>query len=117
MHPVFSKPLDTVTAEDIASLVAEGYPEDAAVEFKDRIPHKGGRDTWYEDGGIGDYGRNQILEEVVALANTHGGHVVLGIQESSGHPHRAVGIEPIPRCAALADVSRKQIRDCIEPKI
>ena len=117
MLPIFSKPLETVTSGDASALVAEEYPEDGTVEFKERIPHKGGSDPWYAGKSIGDHGRNQLLEEVIAFPNAHGGHVILGVKESDDHPHRAIGVEPVPRCSELADVLRLQIRDCVEPQI
>jgi hypothetical protein len=118
MLPIFSKALEDVSVEDIEALIREGYPEDATTEFKERIPHKtGGQDAWYSGGKVEDYGRNKILEEVVAFANSHGGHLLLGIKESKDKPHPAIEASPIPRCADLAETLRLQIRDCIEPHI
>jgi predicted HTH transcriptional regulator len=37
-------------------------------------------------GSIGDYARNQIADEIVAFANTLGGVVCVGIDETQDHP-------------------------------
>jgi len=118
MLPIFSKPLDAVTADDVNAFVRERYPEGSTVEFKEQLPSKSGKDPWYQGKNkVGDYARNEIVEEVIAFANTHGGHVLIGIAETRKEPARAAKIEPVPRCAELAERLRLQIRDCVEPKI
>lgn len=119
MSSMFSKPLQELSVEDALELVSEGVPESASVEFKERLPHKtGGKDSWYAGANsIGDYARDKVLEEVIAFANAHGGHIVLGIRESDDQPRRAAGLEPIPRCDELADRFRLVLRDCVDPQI
>lgn len=118
MLPVFSSSIEVVTAADIEALCKEQYPEGNTAEFKERIPGKdGAEDPWYSGGNVKPFGRDKILEEVIAFANAHGGHLILGICESGDHPKRAVEIEPVPRCAALAETVRMHIRDCIDPQI
>jgi Schlafen, AlbA_2 len=118
MLPVFSKPLEAVTPDDIQLLITEAYPEGATVEFKEKLPHKqGGDDPWYQGRDPSEYARNQLLEEVIAFANAYGGTLLLGIQETKGHPARAAGITPIPRCGEFAERLRLQIRDCVDPQI
>jgi schlafen family protein len=117
MLPVFSKPLEAVTPDDIQLLITEAYPEDATVEFKEKLPHKQGDDPWYQGRDSSDYARNQLLEEVIAFANAYGGTLLLGIQETKGRPARAAGITPLPRCGEFAERLRLQIRDCVDPQI
>lgn len=116
---VFTKTLEEITPEDIAALVSERYPENEIAEFKGWLPHKDGlTHPWYSGAAeIGDKARNEILAEVVAFANARGGHVLLGIMESNEHPRHALDIEPIPRCAELAERLKLQLRDCVEPQI
>jgi Putative DNA-binding domain len=66
---------------------------------------------------VSDRARNEILAEVVAFANAHGGLLIIGIEESTGHPKRCIGLLPVRRCAELADRLRHQARDCIEPSL
>ncbi len=118
MLPLFSKPLEAVTCDDIQLLVSEAYPEDTTVEFKEKLPHRqGGEDPWYQGGAHSEYARNHLLEEVIAFANTYGGTLLLGIKETKERPARAAGIVPIPRCTELAERLRLQIRDCVDPQI
>ncbi len=119
MLPLFSKQLEAVELDNINQLISEGYPEGSTVEYKESLPHsKGGQDPWFTgDSQIRDYARNKILAEVVAFANSHGGHVLIGIKESTEKPPRAEGISPIPRCAELAEKLRLMARDNIEPQL
>jgi predicted HTH transcriptional regulator len=98
--------------------VDEEYPEGEGLEFKEQLPSKDGIDPWASgERRITGRARDAILDEVIALANASGGHVILGIEESDDHPKRAKGIRPLPDCAALADRLRHQVRDCIEPPL
>lgn len=124
MASIFSKPLGEIGPADIEELFDRnhpelGVPESGTVEFKQDIPAKGGLDSWYSapNAAIGEYGRNKILAEIVAFANAHGGHLLIGIEESENHPRRAVAICPVPRCAELADRLKRQIADCVDPTI
>lgn len=118
MAAIFSKGLDEIKWEDVDELVREQQPETDTVELKEALPSKKERDGWYSGAPqLSDYARNQLLKEVVAFANAHGGSLIVGIEESDDHPHRAVGLASIPRCLELAERLKLQIRDCIEPTI
>lgn len=105
----FSRPLDSLSKADLLRLVEEEHPEGEALELKESLPGRGGPEAWLQgDGAITDGARNGLLAEVIAFANTHGGHVVLGIKESEDHPKRAAALKPLPRCAQLADRIRLQ---------
>jgi len=115
---LFGKRLHEITKDDIERLVAEAVQEDGEIEFKETLPARKGRDAWLDGGDrIGDRARNEIIEEVIAFANAHGGTLVLGISESDDKPARAAGVVPLPRCADLAERLRLQCRDCIEPQV
>lgn len=119
MIPIFTKSIDSLERADLDYLLDQGYPEGSQVEYKRDLPHKrGGTDPWYQGNAqIEDYARNQILAEVVAFANSYGGHLLLGIEESASRPPIAQAIKPLPRCADLAEKLRLQARDSIEPKL
>ena len=96
------KPLDLVTAEDVDSMI--GWPETLTVEYKEVLPGRDGRDyAWLGGGRVESYARDKLFKEVVALANTAGGHVFLGIEETDEPPPTAASIKPIPRCVDLAE--------------
>ena len=119
MLPIFSKPVDQITAEDVSALVANKWPEGDTVEFKEALPSKkAGGDPWITGANsISDYARNEILAGVVAFANAHGGMVILGIAETTDKLPRAAAVNPLPRCAELAERLLDQARECIEPKL
>ena len=119
MLELFSKTADQVSVEDIGALIELQIQEGAQIEFKEGLSTRGGStDPWVKgEDRIGDYARNTILREVVALANAYGGTVVLGIKETKSQPAAAAEITPLPRCHELADRLRKQFRDCLEPQI
>jgi len=116
---IFSQNLDTINKSDIDQIIAEGVPENDQIEFKRSLPaNKKCLDSWETgENKIGDKARNEILEEIVAFANAHGGHLLLGIDETTEKPARASAIVPIQRCAELADKLRLYARDCIEPQL
>jgi hypothetical protein len=112
------KPAAQLSWADVESIVKAEYPETSRLEFKEQIPAKSGTDAWHTgDTRIGGYGRNALLAEIVGFANAGGGLLLVGIKESKDEPHRAVGIEPVPRVAALAERLSQQVRDCIDPPL
>lgn len=116
MHALFSKSLGEINSGDVDDLAKSGHPETEEVEFKKNVPSRQPKDRWYDGAtSIGEHGRNKLLGEIIAFANAHGGHLLLGIDETDDHPRRAKAVVPIPRCADLAENLKLQIRDCIEP--
>jgi hypothetical protein len=112
---VFTGPLNRLTIADIERVVADRLPEDVELEFKRELPSNN-VDPWHAyQREVGDRAKNAILAEVIAFANTIGGTLILGIDESTDKPARAVGISPVPKCHELADRFRNICRDRIEP--
>ena len=103
MPDLFTKPIEEITAADVSGLL--GWPESLTVEFKEALSGKDGRpDSWTRGSSdIEPYARNKLFKEVVAFANTSGGHLVLGIAETKAAPPMANSITPVPRCVDLAE--------------
>lgn len=117
---MLSKPLRDLVSGDILRFVTDAPQEDDQLEFKQALPNRGDGtpDPWMSaGGGIGNRARDELLAEVVAFANAHGGTLLLGIAESGDKPARAERLTPLPRCHELAERLRLQGRDCIEPQI
>ena len=115
---MFGKRPSELTPDDIQRAIDEQVQEGSQVEFKEQLPAKKGDDPWLTGRGrVGDYARNQMVEEVIAFANAHGGWLLLGVQETSSKPARAKAIYPIRDCAELAERLRLHCRDCIEPQL
>jgi predicted HTH transcriptional regulator len=84
MLGIFTKPLELVTASDVAELYGESWPEGYEVEFKKTLSDKrGGQHPWATGGDVGDHARDEILAEVIAFANAQGGSLILGIEEGA----------------------------------
>ena len=86
--PALKLALEKISSADIDGIIKDGWIEDEEIEFKQEVPSRDGRqDRWYFDqSGLSDYGRNQILAEIVAFANTYGGDLVIGIIETEDKP-------------------------------
>jgi predicted HTH transcriptional regulator len=113
---LFTKPFDgQLDRDDVSTLL--GWPESGQVEFKQDIPGRDGkRDPWHEGKDFAPYGRDKLFKEIVAFANTLGGHLVLGIEETEGEPPMAKAIHPIPRCHDLAERLSRSAQ-AIDPQI
>ena len=113
MIEVLSKPAEQITAGDIESLIESEVPEGEQIEFKEKpSAKKGAVDPWMlGKGRIGDRGRDELLEEVVAFANAYGGTLLIGVKESKAKPPVAAEITSVPRCAELAERLKLVFRD------
>ncbi|MGH6846320.1 MAG: AlbA family DNA-binding domain-containing protein [Methylocella sp.] len=99
---LFTKPFDGLDSGDVSALL--GWPESGQVEFKKDIPERNGKlDPWHEGKGFAEFGRNKLFKEIVAFANTLGGHLVLGIEDTKSTPPTAKVVHSIPRCHDLAE--------------
>jgi hypothetical protein len=116
---VTQKPLGEITWNDILKLCADQETEGPELEFKRDLPAKAGRrDPWLDNcQSIGEYARNEIAKEVVAFANTYGGTVLVGIEETKDKPNRASRPAPLPQAHELARRLRQAIYDVIDPPL
>ena len=102
MRDLFLKPIETLAADDVRDAI--GWPESLVVEYKADLPAREGRgDAWLTGGTVEQIAKEKLFKEVVALANTSGGHLVVGMAETKEKPPAAASIAPIPRCVELAD--------------
>ncbi len=120
MIELLSISAEQIDSSHIESFVDSRVPEGEQIEFKESLSAKGDGtpDSWMSGGDrIGDRAKNEILEEVVAFANAHGGALFLGIRESAAKPAVANQISPVPRCEELAERLKLVFRDCVEPQL
>jgi hypothetical protein len=115
--PQIRKPLEQIARKDLEELCSNKTIEDEQLEFKRCIGFKGSDDPWKLQRRISDHGRNGILAEIVAFANSYGGDLLIGIEEEGGHPGRAKAIAPIDDCARAADQLAQAANACIDPPI
>src|SRR6516164_8338426 len=115
---IFRAPINTITDKDIAQLCTDAVSEGLELELKSDLPSRSGqRDGWHAGQAFGDYARNQIAEEIIAFANTAGGVVLIGINETTDHPHRADRPNPLPRVHELARRLRQAVYDIVDPPL
>jgi hypothetical protein len=111
--------IEKISIADLHQIVADEIQEGSEVEYKSDLPVKSGRglDSWHSGAGIGEYARNEIAEEIIAFANTLGGVVCIGIDETADHPKRASALKPMPRIHELARRLRQAVYDIIDPPL
>jgi predicted HTH transcriptional regulator len=115
MIALFTKSIELLTAEDVTGVV--GWPESLTVEFKEALPARDGRnDAWLGGGAVEQYARDKLFKEVVAFANTSGGHLLLGVAETKDAPPAAAALTPVPRCIDLAE-RLSRVAQVIDPPI
>jgi hypothetical protein len=115
MPDLFAKPLEQVVAEDVRALV--GWPESLIVEYKEDLSTvRGGQSAWHTNGTVDQHAKDRLFREIVAFANTSGGHLILGIKETPEKPPAAAAVAPLPNCVDLADRLGKAAQS-IDPPI
>jgi predicted HTH transcriptional regulator len=72
---------DSIDDNDLQELIDAQVPEGLKIDFK------------LTNYGNSDKDKKELLKDVSALANSHGGHLVLGVEESEGVASKIVGIE------------------------
>ena len=73
---VFAKPMSELTFEDIQALVDNEEPESVTLEYKRQI------DT-------SPRGKKELAKDVSAMANSQGGHLIIGLAEKDHRPELA----------------------------
>lgn len=113
------KPLRELMLHDIQQLITDEIAENDRLEYKQALPSKDpAGDPWLQGNGeVGRYAKEKLLAELVALANSHGGYLLLGITETDNNPPRASSISPIPLCAELAPRLAQMADSNIDPKL
>lgn len=94
---------DSIEEKDIEELVDAQVPEGLRLDFK------------LTNYGKSDSDKRELLKDVSALANSHGGHLVLGIKETEGVATNIVGVD----IDADAEILRMEqiLRNAMEPPI
>jgi hypothetical protein len=120
--------IDRITHTDLQAMIGRDAEGDH-LEFKVDIPVSREsqreqavknivppRDGWWSGKAVGNHGRDELLEEVVAFANAHGGCLYLGIDEENDTT-LAKAICPIPNVVDLAGRFRNHLLSCVEPRL
>jgi len=127
---MFKPALDDITKADLMAMVGTAV-EGQNLEFKEDIPvhqtrsrevakSSGGRarDTWWaECKAVADHGRDELLAELVAFANSRGGRLILGMAEAEDERRAAIRITPLPMVAALEGRFSAFLLEHVEPRL
>ena len=94
---------ESIDEADIQELVDAQVPEGLRLDFKLTNYGKSGSD------------KRELLKDVAALANSHGGHLVLGVKETEGVATNVIGVD----VDSDAEILRMEqiIRNAIDPPI
>lgn len=95
---------EAVSEQDLLDLVAAQVPEGLRLEYK------------LETYGNNDAAKREFLKDVSALANSQGGHLVLGIEETGGVATAVVGLGDADADAELLRLEQL-VRGGLEPRI
>jgi hypothetical protein len=94
---------DSIEERDLQELIDAQVPEGLRLDFK------------LTNYGKADSDKRELLKDVSALANSHGGHLVIGIEETMGVATNIVGVD----IDTDAEILRMEqiLRNAIEPPV
>ena len=77
---MINKPINSIESSDLDALVANAVPEGKLLDYKRDLP------------GPADADKKELLADASSFANTAGGFLIFGVEETSGVPSAIVGI-------------------------
>ena len=95
---------ESVNEQDLQELVEAQVPEGLRLDFKEK------------QYGKADADKRELLKDVSSLANTHGGHLVIGVKEKSGNATEVVGVSDIDPDAEIQRIEQI-MRSGLDPPI
>lgn len=98
------RPLESISEQDLASLVVSGISEGRTLEFKRVLP--GGKDD----------DMKEFLGDVTSLANAQGGDLLFGVEDKDGVAVALPGIDPPSLDDAILRLE-SLLRDLVEPRL
>lgn len=118
MTDLRTKPINRWTIDDLNRIVDQEWVEDAQFELKQTLPLKKDARGWVASGRIHASERDGLAQEIVAFANSRGGLIIVGINESEESPKRAKSLSaPIPQIFELKERMARALSDAIDPPI
>lgn len=112
------KHVNDLTLEDLRNLVELEAAESDRLELKRDLPISNDAKGWRETGKLHRSEARAIAKEVVALANSYGGRVYIGIEETTDDPKRAASLAaPLPNAATLSERLGDALNGLISPPL
>ncbi len=98
------KPLASISEADLEYLLENKVREGKDIEYKRSLP------------GNADSDKKEFLADVTSFANTNGGHLIYGIEETGGVPTAILGLT-VPDLDAAIQRLESLIRDGLQPRL
>lgn len=98
------KPLASISEADLQYLLVNKIHESKDIEYKRSLP------------GNADSDKKEFLADVTSFANTKGGHLIYGIEETGGVPTAIPGLT-VPDLDAAIQRLESLIRDGFQPRL
>ncbi|WP_064830555.1 helix-turn-helix domain-containing protein [Rhizobium phaseoli] len=113
-----TKPARDLGLADLQVLIDLEAPESDTLELKADLSVQKDVHGWRAKGELHRGETKSLAKEVVALANTYGGRIFVGIAESKDMPRRASSLSsPLPAIHDLVERLRDSLNAIIEPPI
>ncbi|ARQ08622.1 ATPase/AAA domain-containing protein [Rhizobium etli] len=115
---IMSKPAGELDLEDLLDVIHLEAPETDTLELKADLSLQKDVHGWRVKKELHRQESKSLAKEVVALANTYGGRIFVGISESKDMPRRAHELaSPLPAVHELVERLRDSLSALIEPPI
>ncbi len=108
---MLAKPIEQIGIGDLQMLINDEWQEGKLIEYKRELYRLDANDQPYRVKQ-----HEELLKDVSSFANTLGGHLIIGIEESGGVPTSIVGIDA-PDPDALKLRLTQLIEQALEPRI
>lgn len=102
---MLNKPLNLIDKNDIDYLYSQSIPESLILDYKRDLYDFNNKEK-----------KQEFLEDVTAFANSSGGDIVIGVDESEGIPTSISGV-PIQNLDKLKLDIENTLRDLIQPRL
>ena len=110
-------PIDKLTIEDVQQFVNSKPVETDQLEFKSLFNPQTRECVWKAGTDVANQVKKDIVKEIVAFANAHGGQLLVGVSETKSKPHSADSITPIPDCDDFAERLRRIVDASVTPPL
>jgi hypothetical protein len=103
---MINKQLEQINLSDLQALVAKRFPEGKMIEYKEAFYLLS-----HNDKNVKEKQHEEMLKDISAFANAHGGDLIIGIKENGAYPASVCGFEVKDK---EIDQLKRRIHDVVE---